>query len=188
MARGDKQIAFRVSVDELAKLQQAAQRAGISIPRLAKKAALGQKVKPQIIDIAMGKAINAELGKIGSNINQIARRLNSGDASAVAELAELNEKIDEFWTLLIDGKLPKMPKIEKTAPFLSGKDLHDLEESADEPPAPAAPAELLFKKEKSEQAERICPDCGGRLILKNGRNGKFYGCENYPKCRHTEDF
>ena len=29
----------------------------------------------------------------------------------------------------------------------------------------------------------ICPRCNGELKLRNGRNGKFYGCSNYPRCR-----
>jgi len=29
----------------------------------------------------------------------------------------------------------------------------------------------------------ICPRCGGKLILKKGQYGEFYGCENYPKCK-----
>lgn len=32
-----------------------------------------------------------------------------------------------------------------------------------------------------------CPRCKGKLILRNGRNGKFYGCSNYPKCRYTKN-
>ncbi len=32
----------------------------------------------------------------------------------------------------------------------------------------------------------ICPRCNGNLILKNSKNGKFYGCENYPKCTFTK--
>lgn len=32
----------------------------------------------------------------------------------------------------------------------------------------------------------ICPKCGGSLILRNGKYGKFYGCSNYPKCRYTK--
>ena len=32
----------------------------------------------------------------------------------------------------------------------------------------------------------ICPKCGGDLVLRNGRYGKFYGCSNYPKCRCTK--
>lgn len=30
-----------------------------------------------------------------------------------------------------------------------------------------------------------CPLCGGDLVLKNGRFGKFYGCSNFPRCRYT---
>ena len=31
----------------------------------------------------------------------------------------------------------------------------------------------------------ICPRCNGELKLRNGKNGKFYGCSNYPRCRFT---
>ena len=31
----------------------------------------------------------------------------------------------------------------------------------------------------------VCPQCGGRLIMRSGRYGSFYGCSNYPKCRFT---
>ena len=31
----------------------------------------------------------------------------------------------------------------------------------------------------------ICPRCGGRLVLRNGKYGNFYGCSNYPTCRYT---
>lgn len=27
----------------------------------------------------------------------------------------------------------------------------------------------------------VCPRCGGRLILRKGPYGDFYGCSNYPK-------
>jgi hypothetical protein len=31
------------------------------------------------------------------------------------------------------------------------------------------------------------PGCGGRLAERNGRNGRFLGCTNYPGCRYTEN-
>lgn len=31
----------------------------------------------------------------------------------------------------------------------------------------------------------VCPNCGGRMELKHGKYGNFYGCENYPRCRFT---
>jgi len=39
-------------------------------------------------------------------------------------------------------------------------------------------------KDKSNKIDaNICPKCGGTLVLRNGKYGKFKGCENYPKCR-----
>ncbi len=32
----------------------------------------------------------------------------------------------------------------------------------------------------------LCPLCGGKLVLRNGHYGQFYGCENYPKCKFTK--
>ena len=30
-----------------------------------------------------------------------------------------------------------------------------------------------------------CPKCGGMLVLREGRYGRFYGCSNYPRCTYT---
>ncbi len=41
----------------------------------------------------------------------------------------------------------------------------------------------------STDTGRPCPEpgCSGRLAERNGRFGRFLGCTNYPRCRHTED-
>jgi DNA topoisomerase-1 len=39
-----------------------------------------------------------------------------------------------------------------------------------------------------ERVGRPCPACGGDLIVKYGRFGKFIGCANHPECTHTEPF
>lgn len=31
-----------------------------------------------------------------------------------------------------------------------------------------------------------CPRCGGNLVERSGKYGKFIGCSNYPKCRYTQ--
>ena len=41
------------------------------------------------------------------------------------------------------------------------------------------------RKTDSKIASGICPQCGGTLVLRNGRYGNFYGCSNYPRCRFT---
>ncbi len=37
-----------------------------------------------------------------------------------------------------------------------------------------------------ELEQNICPRCGGALVLRKGRNGAFYGCSNYPRCKFTK--
>ena len=37
-----------------------------------------------------------------------------------------------------------------------------------------------------ELEKRKCPDCQGELKIKQGRFGNFIACQNYPKCKHTE--
>tara|TARA_B100000700_G_scaffold267699_1_gene307832 strand:+ start:99866 stop:100180 length:315 start_codon:yes stop_codon:yes gene_type:complete len=32
-----------------------------------------------------------------------------------------------------------------------------------------------------------CPKCDSYLLPKKGKKGKFYGCYNYPQCKHTEN-
>lgn len=47
--------------------------------------------------------------------------------------------------------------------------------------------ELLLENKNIKIMNDIlyCPKCHGKLILRGGRYGKFYGCQNYPNCRHT---
>ena len=42
------------------------------------------------------------------------------------------------------------------------------------------------KEDFVEKIGRNCPDCGGYLVMKFGRFGKFIACSNYPECRYTE--
>lgn len=41
------------------------------------------------------------------------------------------------------------------------------------------------KEVDNKLASGICPQCGGSLVIRNGRYGSFYGCSNYPKCKFT---
>ncbi|MBE6583969.1 MAG: type I DNA topoisomerase [Ruminococcaceae bacterium] len=37
-----------------------------------------------------------------------------------------------------------------------------------------------------EETDIICDKCGSRMIVKNGKFGKFAACPNFPKCRNTK--
>ena len=34
----------------------------------------------------------------------------------------------------------------------------------------------------------LCPSCGSRMVLRNGRYGRFWGCSRYPYCRGTRHY
>lgn len=48
-----------------------------------------------------------------------------------------------------------------------------------------AHVEAIYAKQNAIKAG-VCPRCGGQLVERNGRYGKFMGCSNYPKCRYVQ--
>lgn len=40
-----------------------------------------------------------------------------------------------------------------------------------------------IKVQQHNLACGICPRCGGKLVLRSGKYGNFWGCEKYPKCK-----
>ena len=41
------------------------------------------------------------------------------------------------------------------------------------------------KLKVKEENKMICPKCGNKLVERNGKNGAFIGCSNFPKCKYT---
>ena len=63
---------------------------------LRKMAIDGYIINQDTTDI---KAFTAELGAIGRNINQIAKRINAGGSVYQADIQEIQERLDEIWQL-----------------------------------------------------------------------------------------
>lgn len=42
-------------------------------------------------------------------------------------------------------------------------------------------------KKSSMKSKVKCPRCGAPMLLRNGKNGAFWGCSNYPECKMTAD-
>lgn len=59
---------------------------------------------------------------------------------------------------------------------------------------PALKAQHIIQAKQAHinQSEKIqngiCPKCGGKLVVRKGNYGSFWGCTNYPKCKYTRDF
>lgn len=45
----------------------------------------------------------------------------------------------------------------------------------------------VYERRQKEKS-LICPRCSGKLVVREGPYGKFYGCSNYPKCRYKLRF
>ena len=41
-------------------------------------------------------------------------------------------------------------------------------------------------KIEPEKTGEVCPVCGGEIVIRNGRYGKFKSCNNYPSCKYHE--
>jgi len=46
--------------------------------------------------------------------------------------------------------------------------------------------ETVKTQKIDEPTDKICPQCGNKIVIKQSRFGKFYACSNFPNCRHTE--
>lgn len=47
----------------------------------------------------------------------------------------------------------------------------------------------VFPTDDSGRDPRLCPTCGeGKLGLRIGKFGAFFGCSNYPECKYTRNF
>jgi len=84
----NKQINFRVSEQEYQRLEQMANNVGMSVPMFCKKKAQGA------IQIA------SELRKMGVNVNQIAKHLNSGGNASEGQINALQKELSDIWQQL----------------------------------------------------------------------------------------
>ena len=51
-----------------------------------------------------------------------------------------------------------------------------------------AASESIAKIEiEPEKTGEECPLCGGELVIKEGRYGKFIACSNFPTCNYTKN-
>ena len=44
----------------------------------------------------------------------------------------------------------------------------------------------VMYKEKFEETGDLCPICGSKLVVKEGKNGTFIGCSNFPSCKYVQ--
>ncbi|MBR4164385.1 MAG: topoisomerase DNA-binding C4 zinc finger domain-containing protein, partial [Solobacterium sp.] len=96
------------------------------------------------------------------------------------------EKLDEFfsdiinvdYTSFMEGKLDDIA--EGTA-----QEVRTLRDFYDRFQPLLEKAYEGMEKIQPEKVGEVCPDCGGELVYRTGRFGKFISCANFPKCHYT---
>jgi len=48
--------------------------------------------------------------------------------------------------------------------------------------------EMESVKRATTPTDIPCQQCDGKMVIRWGRNGEFLACENFPSCKHTQDF
>ena len=71
-------VTMRINPQEAAAIRRIAERRGESVSALMRSALLHSRLRPSRIEVKAVARLLGQLGKIGSNINQIAYHLNAG--------------------------------------------------------------------------------------------------------------
>ena len=102
--RRRRTIGVRVTEAEETELRERAQAARLSMGAYLRRRALGQRVRSGGWERRLGAAEMRELNRIGVNLNQMARALNSGAVSSPAETQEAVERVGEMVAKLLAGE------------------------------------------------------------------------------------
>ena len=95
-------ICLRLTDIELSVLEDRAEKCKMTRSDFIRNLILNRKLTPKyqiIIDGEEIKSLLAQYGKIGSNLNQIARHFNSGGERSLAMQEEIQQAIEELYAL-----------------------------------------------------------------------------------------
>ena len=100
---------MRISKEDKALIEQKARKAGITTSEFIRRSALGRRL-PSYGDTTILQEYSMQLGKIGSNLNQIAKYVNQGFLPE-----SLRGEIRETCRELVDLKFRILPALEDVA-------------------------------------------------------------------------
>ena len=100
-----KQISFRVSESEYSKLKASAETLNMSVPSFVKNKAQGARLVVPKLDKVTRQSMAQDLGKLGSNLNQIAKALNTyGERANIdlmqQDIAIMRKELNHIWQQL----------------------------------------------------------------------------------------
>lgn len=95
-----RQIHYRLSEVEYQKLATSASQIGLSTSAYAKKLALRSKLVEPKFNHDDAVQLNLALARIGNNLNQLAKRANTDNPIALADVNALRSEVNQLWQQL----------------------------------------------------------------------------------------
>jgi DNA topoisomerase-1 len=152
---------------------------------------LMKKNFPEIVDYKFTANMESELDEIAHGENTLEQVLGSFYGGFEKTLARAQEKIGENKVELpveesdiICEKCGKRMVI-KTGRFGKFAACPGYPECKNTKPLDANGA-VKKEKEAPEKTDLKCELCGGDIVIRKSRYGKFYACSNFPKCKYTK--
>jgi DNA topoisomerase-1 len=118
------------------------------------------------VDLKERKLYTTELGE---TVNKLLTE-HFPDVVNASFTAQMEEELDK----VADGSLTYRAVLDDFyKPF--NADLEELNKKSKE-----------IKESLNEMTDIICDKCGGKMMIKWGRNGRFLSCTKYPKCKNAQ--
>ena len=99
-------ITFRLSDDEYEHLNIVCEVLNLTYSQYLRRAALTARIDRPVVQTALDKEtsqkLTAQFGKIGSNLNQIARKLNGGAEKENELLVEISDRLSDLHKQLLN--------------------------------------------------------------------------------------
>lgn len=91
-----KEVKFRLTEEELETANQLAEKYGMTVNALAKFMVLNLEAPASKMDREVIKDLNTQVGRIGNNINQIARQVNTSHYFYISEKKQVMSSLLEI--------------------------------------------------------------------------------------------
>lgn len=106
------------------------------------------------------------------------------------QVEEMYCKLEKMTHVDEATKMAHIDNIEKN--YKGEKKVTKAETKAEEVPTVNVESINSVAEENKAETNKVCPKCGGVLILRIAKKGehagnKFYGCSNFPKCKYIEN-
>ena len=100
---------------------------------------------------------------------------------------ETNQKLQEFFSNIINVKYTANME-EKLDDIAEGTEVWNelLDKFYKEFEPMVENAFDNMEKKELEKTGETCPECGGDLVVRTGKYGKFVSCSNYPNCKYIK--